>query len=127
MLLKRGSTSRLVIESPGSWSAIYLANLKLFFTVYILVAIGSRKGTKNLGRLYVDVLTADRISLKDEVINFTKTVKHSKPRTSWFETFRINFTISEIASEFFKSLRRSVVCFPLFTMKFNCLHSAIET
>ena len=44
------------MESPGTWSAISLANSKLFFTVDILVVIGSRRGTRNLARLYVGVL-----------------------------------------------------------------------
>ena len=64
MLIKRDSTSRLVMKSPGSWSAISLANSKLFFTVYILVVIGSRRGTRNLARLYVGVLIADIMGLK---------------------------------------------------------------
>ena len=64
MLVKRDSTSRLAMKSPGSWSAISLENSKLFFTVYILAVIGSRRGTKNLARLYVGVLIADIIGLK---------------------------------------------------------------
>ena len=35
--------------------------------------------------------------------------------------------VSEITSEFFKSLRRSVMCFSILTMKFYCLYSATET
>ena len=38
MLVK---TSRLAMKSPASWSAIFLANSKLFFIVYILVVVGS--------------------------------------------------------------------------------------
>ena len=64
MLVKRDSTSKLAMKSPGSWSAIYLANLKLFFTVCILVVIGSRRKTRNLARLYVGVSIADVIGLK---------------------------------------------------------------
>ena len=44
------------MESPGTLSAISLANSELFFTVDILVVIGSRRGTRNLARLYVGVL-----------------------------------------------------------------------
>ena len=44
------------MESPETLSAISLANSKLFFTVDILVVIGSRRGTRNLARLYVGVL-----------------------------------------------------------------------
>ena len=64
MLVKRYSTSGLAMKSPGSWSAISLANSKLFFTGYILVVIASRRGTRNLARLYVSVLIADIIGLK---------------------------------------------------------------
>ena len=64
MLVRRDSTFRLAMKSPGSWSAISLANSKLFFTVYILVVISSRRGTRNLDRLYVGVLIADIIGLK---------------------------------------------------------------
>ena len=52
------------MKSPGSWSAICLANSKLFFHVYILVVIGSRRETRNLAGLYVGVLIADMIGLK---------------------------------------------------------------
>ena len=64
MLVKRDSTSRLAMKSPGSWSAISLENSKLFFTVYIMVVIDSRRGTGNLARLYIGVLIADVIGLK---------------------------------------------------------------
>ena len=64
MLVKRDSKSRLDMKSPGPWSAISLANLKLFFTVYMLLVIGSRRGTTNLATLYVGVLIADIIDLK---------------------------------------------------------------
>ena len=64
MLVKRDLTSRLAMKSTGSWLAISLANSKLFLTVYILVVIGSRRGTSNLGSLYVCVLVADITGLK---------------------------------------------------------------
>ena len=64
MLVKRDSASRLAMKSPGCQSAISLANSKLFYTVYILVVISSRRGTRNLARLYVGVLIADIIGLK---------------------------------------------------------------
>ena len=60
------------MKSPGSWSAISLANSNYFFAVYILVVIGSRRGTRNLARLYVGVLIADIIGLK--VDNYQPTV-----------------------------------------------------
>ena len=64
MLVKRDSTSRMAMKSPGSWSAISLANSKLFFTVYIWVVIGCRRGTRNFARLFVGILIADIIGLK---------------------------------------------------------------
>ena len=64
MLVKRDSTSRLAMKTLGSWSAISLENLELFFIVYILVVIGSRRGTRNVASLYVGVLIADIIGLK---------------------------------------------------------------
>ena len=64
MLVKKDSTSRLAMESPGSWSGISLENSKLFFIVYILPVIGSRRGTRNVASLYVGVLIADIIGLK---------------------------------------------------------------
>ena len=65
ILVRMDSTSRLAMKRPGTWSAIYWANSKLFFTVYILVVIGSRRGTRNLAILYVGVLIVDVIGLKD--------------------------------------------------------------
>ena len=53
------------MKRPGTWSAIYWANSKLFFTVYTLVVIGSRRGTRNLAILYIGVLIVDVIGLKD--------------------------------------------------------------
>ena len=47
-----------------SWSAISLVNWKLFFTVYILVIIGSKSETRSLARLYEGVLTTGIIGLK---------------------------------------------------------------
>ena len=64
MLVKRDLTSMLVMRSPRSWSEISLASSKLFFTVYILVVIGYRRGNRNLARLYVGVLIPDIIGLK---------------------------------------------------------------
>ena len=64
MLVKKDSNSRQAMTSPGSLSAISLANSILSFTVNILVAIDSWNGTRNLSRLYVGVLISDIISLK---------------------------------------------------------------
>ena len=64
MLVKRDSTPRLAMKRSEFWSAISLENSKLFFTVYILVVIDSRRGTRNLASLYVGVLIADVIGLK---------------------------------------------------------------
>ena len=64
MSVKRDSTSKLAVKVPRSWSAISLADSKLFFTAYILAVIGSRRGTRNLFKLYVGVLIADVIGLK---------------------------------------------------------------
>ena len=64
MLVKRDLASRLAMEIPGSWSKISLANLKLCFSVYILVVIGSGRGNRNLARLYVGLLIARIIGLK---------------------------------------------------------------
>ena len=72
MLVKTKWESRLTMKSPGSWSAISLANSNYFFAVYILVVIDSRRGTRNLARLYVGVLIADIIGLK--VDNYQPTV-----------------------------------------------------
>ena len=64
MLVKTNWKSRLTMKNPGSWSAISVANSNYFFAVYILVVIDSRRGTRNLARLYVGVLIADIIGLK---------------------------------------------------------------
>ena len=64
MLVKRDSTSKPFMKSPGPWAAISLANTKMLFTVYILVVIGCGRETSNLARLYVDVLIADIVGLK---------------------------------------------------------------
>ena len=63
MLVKRDSASRLALKIPGSWSKISLANLKLCFSVYLLVVIHSRRGNRNLARLYVGLLIADIIDI----------------------------------------------------------------
>ena len=55
VLIKKGSRSRLTMESPGTWSGISFANSKLFFTVNIFLVIGSKRGIRNLVRLYVGV------------------------------------------------------------------------
>ena len=52
------------MKSRGSWSAVFLANCKLFFTVYIFVVIGSRGRNRNLARLYVGILISQIIGLK---------------------------------------------------------------
>ena len=67
--VKRESTSKLTMKSPGSWSAISLANSKLFLTAYILVVIGSRRGTRNLATLYVGVLIAEITGLKGGMLS----------------------------------------------------------
>ena len=64
MLVKRDLPSRLNKKNPASWSTISLANSKLLFTVYILVVIGSKRGTRNLARLCVGVLITNIIDLK---------------------------------------------------------------
>ena len=69
MLVKRNSTSRLVMERPGSWSAFLFANLKLFFTVYTLALISSKRETRNLARLCVGLLTADMVGLKGGLLS----------------------------------------------------------
>ena len=53
------------MKSPGSWPA----NLKRFFTLFKLVVISSRRGTRNLAILYVGVLIADIIDLKSEQLS----------------------------------------------------------
>ena len=63
MFVKKNSTYKPAMKGPGSWSPIYFANSKLFFTVYILVVIGSESGTKKLATLYVGDLTNDIISI----------------------------------------------------------------
>ena len=57
------------MTSPGSWSTFSLANSKPFFTVYILAVMGYRRGTKNLARLNVSVLIADKIGLKGKQLS----------------------------------------------------------
>ena len=69
MLVKRDSTSRLVMERPGSWSAIPFANSKLFFTVYKLALISSKRETRNLARLCVGLWTADMVDLKGGLLS----------------------------------------------------------
>ena len=54
----------LDIRTGKKKSAIYLENSKLYFTVYIFVVIGFRKGTRNLSRLYVGVLITNIMGLK---------------------------------------------------------------
>ena len=51
MLLKRDSTSKLVMYNPESYSITSLANSKLFLMVNLLVAIGSKLETKCLAIL----------------------------------------------------------------------------
>ena len=65
MLVKSDSISNLAIASSKSklWSSS--ANVKESLIVYSLVVRGSSIGTKNFASLYVGVLMADKIGLKD--------------------------------------------------------------
>lgn len=64
ILIKSDLTPRLATRSSSSYSAISLANLTLFFTVYTFVVIDTGRGATILARLYVGVLIADITGLK---------------------------------------------------------------
>ena len=66
MLVKSNPLSELTITGLEAklWSSS--ANLKESLIVYSLVVRGSSIGTKNFSSLYVGVLMAEKIDLKDE-------------------------------------------------------------